>query len=269
MNKLLLILLLPLCFSCIESSPNVETDTEVIKYYTKNSQKAGIILNSELKNKNAIIITYPEYVSESYSLIKFLTAIMNKGEPTTVYMPGLPNIRPDTPILDSLLKESPLLAFNEFIDLYNFCLDIEVSLTGKLTYSSGKLLILAPEIQFNTVKETVLKLYNEYELINVIMVGTQNTEYLFDVVERLPIGKKVSSAYLKDDKSKVVILLGDVKNYTQITPIALYSVENYLEAPKQFLESNKSIFKTTYINNMNNYLPELIRNSFKIYGEPE
>ncbi len=253
----------------MKSSVTMEPDREDIRYYTKNSQKAGIIINSELKNKKAIIVTYPEYVSESYGLIKFLTATMNKSEPTTVYMSGLPIIDNEVPIIDSILKKSPMLGFNEFTDLYNFCLDMEVTLTGNLAYNTGKTLILAPESQYKTVKDEVLKIYNEQELLYVSMIGTQNTKHLFSVVEKLPFGKKVSSAYLKEDKSKVVILLGDVKNYIPITPIVLYSIENYLDAPEQFLENNKSIFQAVYINKMNGNLPKLIKNSFKIYGETE
>ncbi|OQY38295.1 MAG: hypothetical protein B6229_06265 [Spirochaetaceae bacterium 4572_7] len=177
--------------------------------------------------------------------------------------------------IDVIREESPLLGFKEFIDLYNFLRENEIynflreneipllSSTEKL---ENKLFIAIPESEYENEKKLLFNKYDKSKILKIVMAGTEYTSEIFPVIRDIPNGKKVSTIPLKNSRFKdiskefdITILMGEISKYTYIHPIKLYTLENYLNAPTEFLESNNSIFKSFQIKKMNRVLPYLIK----------
>ncbi|QEN05513.1 hypothetical protein EW093_12570 [Thiospirochaeta perfilievii] len=259
MKRIITIITLIFLLSCQREEVINRPSYDDVKYYTTNSTNPDFLIKTELESKDTVILSYPDYVSQSYSLIKYISAIIKKSGELTIYLEGLPNFNENIPVIDTILKEQPKLGFKEFIDIYTFFKDSGIKFTGNKPTEFDKLLILSPESDNPNIEGSG----NEIE---VKMVGIRETSDLFPIVQEIPAGKKISSVYSRDDKSTILIFMGIVTEYNPIEAIELYSINNYLEAPEDFLLKNKSIFKKRQLNKMNNMLTENISENFKIYG---
>lgn len=271
MKKSLFILLSLTIFACSNKRVEDNISFDDIKYFTKNSVKVGTLLKEELKIKDVILLNYPEYVSESYDVIKYISAIMDINskinEGLIVVYPGLPKSEENRQFLDIVTEQSPLLGFKEFIDLYDFLDSNNITFTDEIPLNSKKLLILAPDSKYEEIKKTTYEKLSPESIVNIVIAGSKYTMKLHNIIKELPISKKTSSIALSDNEFNIMIMAGEVTSYTPINPIELYTIENYTTAPEFYLEENKSVFETIQIEKMNKNLPKLIKNSFKIIGE--
>lgn len=267
MNKLLFILFIPLIVSCSKVADSESTNFKDIKYYTQQSKKSGSLINAALEEKDVFILAYPEYVSESYSLIKFISAIMAKESELTVLFPDFPLEAGDKPFIDTIRENSPLLGFNEFIDLYDFYKKLDVTITQNILTDSGRLLILSTADKFEAMEKVAIDTFGEEALVKIVVPGTKYTKDIDQVIKELPIIKKISSVPLIDNKFDIMMISGEIENYRPVTPIELYSIENYLKAPESFLVLNKSFVESIQIKKMNYYLGKLVSDSFNNIGD--
>lgn len=263
MKKFLLVMLIPLFFSCIKEDEQSRASFDDIKYFTINSYKPGTLIKKELISKRVVLLAYPEYAAQSYNLIKFITAIMNREKDLTITLLGHPEISENELLIDHLRREIPLLGFSEYIDLNSYLNSLEITITGTIMPTSGKLLILAPAKNYIKTKDELLKIFKDDKIVKVAVAGSDLTKNQHHIISELPELKKISSVPLVNNKFDILILMGEIENYKPVTPIELYSEENYLDAPKSFVEENRSLIKSVHVKRMNNYLPKRINKSFK------
>lgn len=266
MKKILVLILFILLLSCTKTSVIEEVNKIELKYYTLNSVKPGTLLKENLQNKKAVLFSYPEYVKQSYDLIKFMVSIMVKNVDTTVFFPNLPSFQNDVPFLETIKTENPHLGFIEFIDLLYFFKSKDIQVSDNLI-NDDMLLILSPESKYKEVEAQTLKIFKEEEILRIEMVGTDLNKTMFKIINELPVSKKLSSVKKMDNNEVIMILMDEVNKYTMVKPIALYTIDNYLTSPTEFVNENRSVFKSLHLKNMNNYLSQVILDKHKRYGE--
>lgn len=260
MKKILLIIV-PLVLSCTVKEKHREPDIQEIRYITRESLNVGSLIKRDLREKKAVVLCYPVHIKESYQLIKFLSSILNEYTFDGVYLDNAPNIVNKEQILSEIAKSSPKLAFEEFIDLYTYLDKNGIPLINTLKPTENKVLILAPENRFNTVRDLTLRNINKKDVIFMALAGIDSSKETFAAIEKIPYGKRVGTIPLKNSVYNNLsrdfyglIVMGLPKKYSLVTPIKLYNQENYLSAPAEYLEENKSIIKSIQIERMNNYL---------------
>ena len=265
MKKITILLLTILISSCGSTQLKKNATVQDIKYFTINSRKVGTIIKKDMPNKNIVMLCYPEYIKESYSLIKYIAAIMNSYKFDGVYIPNAP-IANNNKIIDIIREKAPLFGSTEFIDLYNFLEEKKIPLLSSRKNWENKLLIAIPESKYESEKKLIFNQYDKSKILKIVIAGSLYTSEIYPIIRDIPTGKKVSSVPLKNSRFKklakefdITILMGEISEYRSITPIKLYTIENYLSAPKEFLESNNSILKSFQIKKMNNVLPNLIK----------
>lgn len=266
MKKKLYILLITAIFSCSGDSGTNNVSFDDIKYFTRNSVQVGTLIKSELKTKHVLILSYPEYAVESYQLIKFIASIIKKEGSLTVIMPGHPDKNKQI-LINRIRNQAPILGFNEYIELNEYLEKLDITINGTIEINEEVILILAPEHDYEKIEKQTLDFIHKDQLIKIVLAGTKFNKKENHIIKKLPKIKKISSIPLKGNRFNIMILLGEVQDYTPVTPIKLFNMDNYLDAPESFIQENKSIFKSIHINRMNNYLPELIKKSFDELGE--
>lgn len=267
MKKLITAAIILLILSCRDGSIS-DNNTKDIKYFTRNGVKIGTIIKRDLKDKNVVVLTYPQYVSQSYQLIKYISSIMKNYDLQGVMLSNAPETDSEKPLNDLLIKDYPYFAFNEFVDLYNYLKKNNISLINTLEATRGKFLVLSPEETFIQTKGYVEENFKSTEILYLCMNGIDATKEITNFVPNLPEGKKISTVPLKNSRFNTlskdfyaVLLMGDTDNYKYITPITLYNKSNYMLAPDSYLEQNKFPIKSVQINRMNNYLNKKIKKS--------
>ena len=266
MKKTAILSIILVIFSCTNRAEFPEPLFQDLKYYTLNTVKPGFLIKKELKEKKVIVLTYPKHVVQSYSLIKFITSLLAKNGSTSVFIPNIPS-NFNSGLEDSIRTSNPLLAYKEFIDIYNFFINNNINILDSIKKTSDYLLILNPYSKSDSSVLDISSTYNKDEVINVEMVGVLENEYLFSIIPKIPTEKHFSSVYKKDDTNTILIFNGLVKNFTKVHPLILYNLENYMSAPEDFIYKNKSLLKKARVNKMNMYLSEIIKQDFKFYGE--
>ncbi|MGL1890321.1 MAG: hypothetical protein OCD02_01785 [Spirochaetaceae bacterium] len=270
LKKAILILILPLYISCNKGTdPLIDYNTN-IKNIIINSEKIGTTIKLDIATESGIFLSYPEHVVESYSLIKFLSSLLKKYGDVTVFLPQYPKGVTSESLIDILRVEAPLLATKEILELSLYLEKVDIELTGTLSKTDGKVIILAPEEHYNDLKKQVLNHFPANDLIYMIMVGTEITSEVKPIIKLLPEGKKISSIPInvtkfssKLDDFDILVLMDETDKYNLVTPIELYNQGNYHLAPVGFLDNNDSIFESLTIKKLNNALPKRI----KKYGE--
>lgn len=267
MKRTFFILLVLLTISCTKSEKQKSNTFDDIKYFTKNSENVGTLIKKELNQKEIFTLNYPEYAANSFTLIKFLSAIMVLDSNLTVVYLGLPKQEIDKPYIETIREKTPLLGFKEFLELYEFMNEYEINFTGEFPINPTRVLILSPSSNYEEIQKESFNKYEKDKVINIVMAGSSYTKNIDYIIKELPITKQTSATPLIENIFDIMVMLGEVSNYTPIEPIELYTQENYLDAPDSFLEANKSLIKAIQIKKMNNYLPKLINNSFEELGE--
>lgn len=235
-----------------------------MKYITRNSIDVSSYIKKELVSRDIVILTYPKYVKESYSLIKFIARIMNNFDFSGVYLEGMPQISRDDDIIGELTKTGPLYSYDSFVELFKYFKQWEINFT-ELTKQSGKLLVLTDEESFDTIKKKILESYKNETVLSLVMAGTRNTIKLKDLIDNVPTGKNIASIPLKNwrfpsltEKYNALILMGEIGHYREVSAFDLYNENNFTSAPSDFLESNKFFIESFQIKKMNNYLDKVI-----------
>lgn len=268
MKKIILLTFALTILSCGNGYNTKKPTLQEVRYFTRNSKKIGSIIKKDIVNKKAVVLCYPTYVKESYQLIKYLSFILNKYEFDGVYLPGAPEINENTDILASIKTQSPMLGSEEFIDLYNFLKKENIKLLNTLQPTDKKILILAPEKEYNRVRTNTLRNINKKDVIFVVLAGTDITRSVFNIIKEVPGGKKVMSLPLKNSvhynistEFDLLMVMGHPSEYSPIKPIELYTMDNYLTAPESYIKDKKSFIKSVHLNRMNTTLPKLINKS--------
>lgn len=263
MKRSILILSVVLLLSCT----NVEEDKSLLlsdlTTFTKNSKKPGQLIKDNLKSKSIVILNYPEYASESYNFIKFIAALMNIDNITTVVYLGLPELIEGEEFTELMGNKNPMLGFREFESIIDYFNKENINFIGQLPNDNNKVLILAPADNYEKTRELVYSTYSEENILKVVLAGSSYTVEYHELITELPASKKVSAIQITDNIFDIMVITGDVENYTPVEAIKLYTVENYENAPENFLQENRSLFESLQIKKMNNALPKLIKNSFK------
>lgn len=268
MKKITLILLITTLFSCSESRSTREPTLKEIRYITRESVKVGTLIKRDIVDKKAVFLCYPTYIKESYELIKYLGSILNEYNFDGVYIDRYPNRNSD--ILSDIKQQSPQFAFNSFVDLIEYFESQDIPVLNELKPTENKILILAPEEDFETIRYKTLRNINKKDIIFIALAGIRQSRDLFNVIDEIPYGKRIITiplinsnyTYLNRDFYSL-ILMGRPSEYTLVESIELYSEECYLEAPKDYLEKHKSIFKSIHIERMNSVIPKAIRKAKK------
>lgn len=268
MKKIILLTIALATLSCGNGYNTKEPTLQEIRYFTRNSKKIGSIIKRDIVNKKAVVLCYPTYVKESYELIKYLSFILNKFEFDGVYLPGAPEIDENNDILTNIKTQAPLLGSEEFIDLYNFLKKENIKLLNNLQPTDNKILILAPEKEYSRVRTDALRNINKKDIIFAVLAGTDVTRSVFNIIKEVPGGKKVMSLPLKNSihysistEFDLLMVMGHPSDYSAITPIELYTLDNYITAPESYIKDKKSFIKSVHVNRMNGTLPKLINKS--------
>lgn len=259
--------------SCDSEEIKATKGAEISRYIINNSQKVGTLIKERLDNAQGVILYYPDYIAQSYELIRYIGAIMNLSFETRIFIDGLPASNSETDLIKKVLKNSPLYGFEEFLGLVNYLESIEVTVTNDLNRRT-KLLILLPESRSDFLDVKIDKLLDRDKYIKLVMVGVSESSHLFDQINRLPKGKEIvevpligSNILTLDSRYDSMVIMGSITEYRDITPIKLYNRDNYKEAPESFIEKHSSIIESKTITKLNSVLPKLISEFNEIYGE--
>ncbi|MBN2617837.1 MAG: hypothetical protein JXR64_05930 [Spirochaetales bacterium] len=274
-KTLLTISLILLTLSCnkkVQEDPGIELIKT--RYIIQNSDKPGTFIKKEINTKKIILLSYPDYITESYSLIKYVTGLLVLTNTTTVSLPFVNDLN-SIYSKDLFFEKNPLLNFNEFNDLLDYYSTLKISLVKNFEFSSDILLILAPESKYKDINKELLPMDKNQNILNITMAGVGDTLKLNRIIKQLPSAKKVSSINIKDftlnevpNGINIVILMGEMNNYKKVSARgSIYSVTNYNNAPSDFKTETKSFIESIQIKKMNNYLPKLINEEYKKYGE--
>ena len=266
MKRVIYIIIVLTIISCTRDRGIV--DLVDIKYFTKKNDKVGTHIKSVIDGKKALFICYPEYVSQSYDFLKYVGFIAKENGFTEVYHPL---IKDDSTLsLENLLiTQAPLLGFEEFISLYNYYKSIGVNFVNNLD-STNKLLILSPEEQYKKLRLKANSKFNGRDIIYSIVAGTKLTTKINPILKILPEKKKIGSVILNNSSMKNInkifynlILLGEIEQYRAITPIKLYTEENFMLAPMWFQKENSLFFESLLLRRLNSALPKRIKKRIK------
>lgn len=258
------IFIITLLISCIGNEKQERYTLGDMKYIIRNSETISVYLKKQLVNKDIIILSYPEYIKDSYVLIKYIAKICDNFNFKGVYHPNLPDISGEKELVDKLISTAPLFAFDSFVNLYTYFSESDIEFVT-LNKVDGKLLVISPDRDFDRVNKQLINKYDKEKILPIVMAGTKDTIKFKDIINRVPLGKNIASIPLKNwrfpalsNKYNSLILLGEIDSYTYVTPLDLYNPENYTTAPKDFLDQNKSIFKSFQIKKMNSYLDKIV-----------
>lgn len=267
MRKIIIILITLLFLSCREEEKKAVVEFKDIKNIVQNSREVGDIFESPLTDKTVVTITYPDYLIESYQLLKFVSGLMSRDYLLTIYDPQLPQDSYPEDMLKKLREEAPLLAFEEYIDFYSYLNSREITLSLTPEVNEGILLHLNPE----SLRVEPKTLYENS--IDIIFAGTESSLEIRDLIEELPEEKKISALTIESSPYSEVlgdydllVLMDNFDSYRAVTPLKnIYNEENYNNAPEVFKQETKSIITSYQINRMNNYLSRLILNNMRRY----
>jgi len=262
LKKIVFVLIIIILSCKSETSIESQKNLTQIKEHISESVKVGTLLKEDLKSKDKVQITYPEYVSESYSLLKFVAAIMSKEKELSVYIPYKTPVSIEENNLDFYVSNEPMLAYEEFMDFINFLLEKNIKITGNMDSVDGNLLILNPDGKNNSPYKI-----DDNILVRLVMVGSKYTSDSFNLIKYLPLNKRISSVRDYKNSVSIKIFMDLVENFTPVTPVKLYTKENYTMAPLAFQEDNSAFLQSAQINKMNKRLPQKIKKSFEIYGD--
>lgn len=264
LKKIVYVFITTLLVSCIGGEKQERYTLGDMKYITRNSEKVSTYLKKQLVNKDVIILSYPEFIKDSYALIKYIAKVCDNFNFKGVYHPNLPDISGEGDIIDKLINTAPLFAFDSFVDLYTYLNQSNIEFV-KLDKEKGKLFVITPDRDFDKVIKEVNKIYDKNLILPIVMAGTKDTIRFKELIDRIPLGKNIASIPLRNwrfpslsNKYNSLILLGEIDSYTYVTPLDLYNLDNYTTAPLEFFDKNKSIFKSHHIKKMNNYLDKLV-----------
>lgn len=267
MKKLVITILFLSLFSCIKDSSS-EFSIQDVKYFTRNGVKVGTIIKRDLKDKKVVFLTYPEYSAQSYQLIKYVSSIMNQYDLTGVYLQDFPDNSNNKSINDLLLENVPMLAFDEFVDLYRYFDKNNIQLINSIDNKDGIYLVLSPEDNNVRTEEYIQRNFKKSDILYLCMNGIDATAKVDKVINSLPQGKKYSTVPLTNSRFNAlseiyyaVILMGESKEYSDISPIKLYTKENYMKAPESFINKNKFPIISVQVKRMNNSLNKAIKKS--------
>ncbi len=260
--------------SCLKNSKITEADKEVTKNIIINGVKVGSLIKEELPNIKAVILLYPDYVTQSYTLIKFLSSMLNIQQETSLFIEDYPRGNNKKQLVNLITKQTPRYGFNEFIDLVSYLEKEGIEITNSTEVTDKTILILAPQSRYKKVLKKFKYSFKTNEVLKVIMAGTTESKNIFDEINNLPSGKDISSIKVKalnhDKLSKdfsIMIFMGAISEYRDITPLKLYTEDNFNLAPTEFLEENRSILKSLQIKKMNSVLPKQVKTNNNIYGD--
>lgn len=255
--------------SCSVEEQKTVVEFKDIKNIIQNSRAIGDMFEQPLSDDTVITITYPDYLIESYQLLKFVTGLLSRDYTLNLYDPQLPlNSYPED-MLNLLRKEAPLLAFEEYIDLYVYLGSREVRLINSIESREGVLLYLLPE-SLNIEPDDIFE-----SSIDILLAGTMNSLELKPLIHELPETKKISVITVNDSpyseimpKYDLLIFMDNFESYRAVNPLDnIYNEENYTSAPETFKEETKSIITSYQIDRMNNYLSRLILNNIRRYED--
>lgn len=221
-----------------------------------------------MKNKKVIFLSYPEYVAQSYQLIKYISSLMKEYDLEGVLLLDTPDNINNKPINNLLAEKAPMYAFNEFIDLYNYFNKNSINFINTIDNKDAKYLVLSPEESYTRTRKYIQSLFEKKEILYLCMNGIKGTKVIDTVINNLPEGKKVSTVPLTNSRFNLlnenyyaVILMGESSEYSDITPIKLYTKENFMKAPESFINKNKFPITSIQVKRMNNYLKRKVKKS--------
>lgn len=269
MKNIVLIVIVVLLSSCTADTKELKTEFNDIKNIIENSDTLGNLIQSSLQERSLITVTYPDYIVESYQLIKYIIGILSRENQLSLYDPTLKLTAYPNDMVSLLSQKAPQLAFKEYLDLYSYAENQSVILTDTSQETEGIILELLPESLLSSDRTP-----NKNGL-HIVLAGTEGTEFLGSIIKDLPEMKKISAIMIEQstftttlNSYDILMLLDSFTKYRGVSPINnIYNEENYLNAPEPFKAETKSIITSYQINRMNNYLSRLILESNSKFGE--
>lgn len=263
MKKIGLLILFLLIISCSDSDQERNTASD-IKYITRNHRDLSTYLKSELRDKQIVHIVYPQYIKESYDLIKYVSFIAKEFGEEGVYLENLPVFNTEETIEVNLLKKAPEFSHSGFISLYTFLKDYEIKFINQIDGDKKIVVLSGNQEDYSKNRELLDKKFKE-KTTTLVLAGTEDTFKLRDMINMIPLGKSVGVIPLVNWRFPVlngkydsIAFNGEINNYKEVVPLKLYNLENYNEAPASFIEDNKGITENRTIKKMNSYLSNKI-----------
>lgn len=273
MKKLLLIAVILLA-SCRGDEQERSTVSD-IKYITRNHQDLSTYLKSEFIHNQIVHIVFPEYIEESYDLIKYVAFITKEFGEEGVYIPNLPTLKKELPLEENLLRLAPEFGHSGFVQLYNFLDSYNISFIKELVGDKKIVVLSGNSSQYKINRELLDKGFRD-ATFTISLAGTEDTYKLKKLINSVPLGKSVGVIPLDNwrfpvlnEKYDAIVFNGEISHYKEVVPLELYTLENHSSAPVNFLEENKGINESRTVDKLNRYLKKRIAIENKYFNFKE
>jgi hypothetical protein len=184
-----------------------------------------------------------------------------------VYHPHMETIDLENDHSDEIFKLDPMLSFDSFYYLLDYFKKNNITFSTYNTETQGTRLFLIPDgLNYNV--DLVTEYINTFEsesVKKIVIQGTMDTIFLNKFIPLLPQGKKMSYVPLFNwrfsnlsNKYDALVFLGEINEYTIGNAVNIFTEDNFLAAPPEFIEKNKSFFPERTLKKLNKVLPTTI-----------